>query len=127
MIFLGDIAIPFGVFPAFERLPASFGKSLVVANLEGGIVSTEDEGLQNKIKLFNCPDVIRVLESLNVIFIKDSRELSEIYSIIENELRSRYLLAYQSSHTSKDHDFRPVRVEMVRDGLTARTIHGYYP
>ena len=43
---------------------------------------------------------------------------------IESELRSQYLLVYQSQH-EEGGDFRRVEVEVK--GLKARTIPGYYP
>ncbi|MFQ5348896.1 MAG: VWA domain-containing protein [Thermoanaerobaculia bacterium] len=59
-------------------------------------------------------------------FIDDLSELERVYSTIEAELRSQYLLAYQSSAVAGS-DFRRVKVEIDRPGHTARTIPGYYP
>ncbi len=59
-------------------------------------------------------------------FIDDLNELERVYSDIETELRSQYLVAYQSSAESGS-EFRRVKVEIDRPGLTARTIPGYYP
>jgi Ca-activated chloride channel family protein len=53
-------------------------------------------------------------------------ELESIYEKIERELRTQYVLAYQSSATSGD-DYRTVEVTVDRPGLTAKTIPGYYP
>jgi Ca-activated chloride channel family protein len=58
--------------------------------------------------------------------IATARELERIYVRIEQELRSQYLLAYQSSHESGG-DFRRVEVRLGRDDLKAKTIPGYYP
>jgi len=60
-------------------------------------------------------------------FIKEATELTPIYAAIQKELRSRYLLAYQSSNTSKEQKFRTVEVKLARSGLEAKTIRGYYP
>lgn len=60
-------------------------------------------------------------------FIKEATELTPIYAAIQKELRSRYLLAYQSSNTSKEQRFRTVEVKLARSGLEAKTIRGYYP
>jgi len=60
-------------------------------------------------------------------FIQDATELAEIYQVIEQELRSRYYLAYQSSNTSDDEDFRSIEVEISQSGLEAKTLRGYYP
>ena len=58
--------------------------------------------------------------------IASAQELSGIYTRIERELRSQYLLAYQSSH-EKGGEFRRVEVEVNAQGLKAKTIPGYYP
>lgn len=54
-------------------------------------------------------------------------DLPGIYKQIETELRSRYLVAYNSSETSGVPGFRPVEVKMKKGGLKARTARGYYP
>jgi VWFA-related protein len=58
--------------------------------------------------------------------ITSARELQGIYTRIEQELRSQYLLAYQSTH-EEGGDFRRVEVEIGPQGLKAKTIPGYYP
>jgi Ca-activated chloride channel family protein len=60
-------------------------------------------------------------------FIDKAVELSGIYRGIETELRSQYLLAYQSSKQGSDGKFRGVEVKLNRPGLEARTVPGYYP
>lgn len=56
------------------------------------------------------------------------KELDGVYEKIEEELRSQYLLAYQSSQEEDDEDFREVQVEVLEPaGLEAKTIRGYYP
>ena len=60
-------------------------------------------------------------------FIDDIAELEAIYADIQRELRSRYLLAYQSSNTSGSRDFRTIEVEVDGSGLEAKTMRGYYP
>ena len=54
-------------------------------------------------------------------------ELAGTYRSIENELRSQYLLAYQSSKQGNDGKFRSVEIKLDRPGLEARTVPGYYP
>jgi VWFA-related protein len=54
-------------------------------------------------------------------------ELPAIYKQIESELRSRYLVAYNSNDTNSLPGFRPVEVKVKRNGLKARTARGYYP
>ncbi|MDX1630442.1 MAG: VWA domain-containing protein [Thermoanaerobaculia bacterium] len=60
-------------------------------------------------------------------FVDTASELVTIYQQIEDELRSQYLIAYQSSNTEGDDDFREVRLEVTEPGLEAETIRGYYP
>jgi len=60
-------------------------------------------------------------------FVNDVNELAEVYRIIQEELRSRYFVAYQSSNTADDTEFRTVEVEVTRPGLEAKTLRGYYP
>jgi Ca-activated chloride channel family protein len=60
-------------------------------------------------------------------FINDVNELPEVYRIIQEELRSRYFIAYQSTNTADDLGFRTVEVELDKSGLEAKTLRGYYP
>jgi VWFA-related protein len=60
-------------------------------------------------------------------FPRDAGELAAIYAAIEEELRSQYLIAYQSASARDDGGFRVVDLKLSRSGLTAKTIRGYYP
>ncbi len=60
-------------------------------------------------------------------FIRNVLELSGIYDRVQRDLRSQYLIAYQSSNTSKSEEFRQVRLEVDRSGATVKTMSGYYP
>jgi Ca-activated chloride channel family protein len=61
-------------------------------------------------------------------FISKAEELQGVYDQIETELRSRYLLAYNSdSESDENKGFREVEVKVDKHGLKARTIRGYYP
>lgn len=51
--------------------------------------------------------------------------LGKVYASIQQEVRSQYLLAYQSTST-KD-GFRRIEVKVARKGLEAKTIAGYFP
>jgi Ca-activated chloride channel family protein len=59
-------------------------------------------------------------------FLQDASQLAAIYTTIQQELRSQYLVAYQSTNTTGD-DFRTVEVKLARGGLEAKTMRGYYP
>lgn len=63
-------------------------------------------------------------------FINKAEELRGVYDQIEMELRSRYLLAYNSdleTNEQGEREFREVEVKVKKRGLEARTIRGYYP
>lgn len=59
-------------------------------------------------------------------YIENAGQLGRIYDDIQLELRSQYLLAYQSTQPIAKTGFREVKVK-VRKGLEAKTIRGYYP
>jgi VWFA-related protein len=61
-------------------------------------------------------------------FLKNVDELAGIYATVEEELRSQYLIAYQSTNTtSGGNTFRSVDLKVNKPGLEAKTIRGYYP
>jgi Ca-activated chloride channel family protein len=60
-------------------------------------------------------------------FVSEGGELPAIYDDIQRELRSRYLLAYQSTNTDRSLRFRAVEVKLGKPGLEAKTMRGYYP
>ncbi len=60
-------------------------------------------------------------------FIDGITDLGGVYSVIQRELRSQYLVAYQSSNTSGDDGFRRVDLEVDRPAVTVKTLSGYYP
>jgi Ca-activated chloride channel family protein len=60
-------------------------------------------------------------------FIRDIGDLRKIYHTIQQELRSQYMIAYQSSNTSGDTAFRTVELKVNRAGVDVKTMRGYYP
>ena len=60
-------------------------------------------------------------------FVDDATALAEIYRQIEEELRSQYLIAYQSTNSGSGDDFRVVELQVDAPGAKAETIRGYYP
>ncbi len=62
-------------------------------------------------------------------FVEKASELSSVYQSIEEEVRTQYLLAYQSSHSGNGNreKFREVKIRLERPGLEAKSIPGYYP
>jgi Ca-activated chloride channel family protein len=59
-------------------------------------------------------------------YIENAGQLGRIYDDIQLELRSQYLLAYQSTQPIAKTGFREVKVKVAK-GLEAKTIRGYYP
>lgn len=59
-------------------------------------------------------------------FIDDVAELESIYARVQEELRSKYLLVYQSTSDKDESEFRRVEVK-VEGGGEVRTAAGYYP
>ncbi len=60
-------------------------------------------------------------------FLGSIAELPAVYSSIEEELRSQYLVAYQSKNTARDRAFRSIDLEVARRGVEVKTLRGYYP
>jgi Ca-activated chloride channel family protein len=58
-------------------------------------------------------------------FINDSHDLAKVYTAIEQELRSQYVLSYQSTNTGEG--FRRIEVKVKRPGVSAKALSGYYP
>ncbi len=54
-------------------------------------------------------------------------ELAGIYRTIQDEIRSRYLIGYQSSNTTESKAFREVEVRVARPGLEVKTMRGVLP
>jgi Ca-activated chloride channel family protein len=62
-----------------------------------------------------------------VFYASSGDTLAEVYNAISDQLRAQFLISYKSPSTKPAQEFRTVKVEVGRPGLTARTIVGYYP
>ena len=60
-------------------------------------------------------------------FIRDIKDLAATYAQLEKDLRSQYLLAYETQSMTKDKTYRKVEVKVSRPGMTVRTIRGFIP
>lgn len=60
-------------------------------------------------------------------FIHDIKQLGETYTQLEKDLRSQYLIAYNTQSTGKDRTYRKVDVTVSRPNATVRTIRGFIP
>ena len=59
--------------------------------------------------------------------VPNARGLERVYEAIQEEVRSQYLLAYQSHLPDGDGGYRRVEVKVHKPGLKAKTVPGYYP
>ncbi|HJT18627.1 MAG TPA: VWA domain-containing protein, partial [Thermoanaerobaculia bacterium] len=60
-------------------------------------------------------------------FIRDVKKLDETYAELEKDLRSQYLIAYDSETSKADKKYRPIEVTVDRPDAHVRTIRGYLP
>lgn len=62
-------------------------------------------------------------------FVDKASELDGVYQSIEEEVRTQYLLAYQSTQSGNGarEKFRQVQIKLQKSGLEAKSIPGYYP
>ena len=60
-------------------------------------------------------------------FVEDVGELPAVYQAIQEDLRSQYFIAYQSTSDKDADELRLIRVEVERRGVEVRTVSGYYP
>lgn len=60
-------------------------------------------------------------------FVASGGALERVYSRIERDLRSQYLLAYTSSSSSPPGTWRALEVRVRRPGVEVRTLAGYVP
>jgi VWFA-related protein len=60
-------------------------------------------------------------------FVDSASDLQGVYAEIGEDLRSRYLLAYQPSNAGKPGEFHPVAVQVDRPGVEVEAMTGYFP
>ena len=60
-------------------------------------------------------------------YVSKAEELASIYKQIEQEVRSRYLLAFQAGAGGPKSGYRAVEVKSRKSGLKVRAARGYYP
>lgn len=62
-----------------------------------------------------------------LFYIDSARNLGRVYETIQQDLRSQYLLAYQSSGATEADEYREVEIKVREKGLEAKSLRGYYP
>jgi Ca-activated chloride channel family protein len=60
-------------------------------------------------------------------FIGNVKELKATYTKLENDLRSQYLVSYNTESSKKDTKYRTVEVKVNRPDAKVRTIRGFIP
>ena len=60
-------------------------------------------------------------------FIGNVKHLQETYTQLEKDLRSQYLIAYDTHSSKTDRAYRAVHVDVDRPGARVRTIRGFLP
>jgi Ca-activated chloride channel family protein len=60
-------------------------------------------------------------------FPSTAAEIDAAYAMIEQELRARYLLAYQPTKPPHEGEYRPVEVKVAKAGWVVKTAPGYMP
>ncbi len=60
-------------------------------------------------------------------FLSGDSELADVYSEIDMELRTLYLLAFTSNSTKKAEELREIKVKVDQRRLKVHTISGYFP
>ena len=60
-------------------------------------------------------------------FIRNADHLAETYTQLEKDLRSQYLIAYDTQSSKTDRAYRTVQVEVDKPGARVRTIRGFLP
>lgn len=105
----------------------SFEDTLEFAQFSGVAVYSIGIGIAR-----NDHEAQRVLRRLasqtggDYYLIDSARELERIYAKIEGELRSQYLIGYQSPQSGSE-EFRRVEIHSSRPNLEVKTVPGYYP
>jgi VWFA-related protein len=60
-------------------------------------------------------------------FVRRVEDLGETYKKLEQDLRSQYLISYQTESSKTDTDYRTVEVKVDRPDAKVRTIRGFIP
>jgi Ca-activated chloride channel family protein len=60
-------------------------------------------------------------------FVRRVDQLAETYDRLEKDLRSQYLLSYQTESSKKDQTYRTIEVKVDRPNARVRTIRGFIP
>ena len=105
-----------------------FRSALEYARRSGVVVYTVGLGIgRMMLSVRNSLNKLTEQTGGRAFYISKALELNEVYAEIEKELRSQYLLAFQSDRPATDEVFREIEVKVKGGRRKARTIAGYYP
>ncbi|HEX9984705.1 MAG TPA: VWA domain-containing protein [Thermoanaerobaculia bacterium] len=62
-----------------------------------------------------------------VYLVRDVKQLKDTYAQLEKDLRSQYLVSYETESTKKDQNYRTVEVKVDVPDAKVRTIRGFIP
>ena len=91
-------------------------------------ISTNSTGFFN----LSAPKTDKLLKKLaeetggRAFFPFKAEDLTQSFQDISTELRSQYSLAYRSTNTLRDGNFRSIRIELDRKNLKVKSRKGYY-
>lgn len=150
----GNTAVWEGISLALEELAETSGRRALVVFYDGDdedesysyrktldlarssrlpvyLIVMNDEAARTDGRGFNVRSRVAKLEQLartgggRVFYVRTDADLTPIFADIGEELRSHYLLTYYPERALENPEWRPIRVEVAREGLTARTLSGY--
>lgn len=94
------------------------------------LVLMNDEAARTDGRSFSTRTFVSKLERMaragggRVYYVRHDEDLAPIFASISRELRSHYLLTYYPKEEPGGPNWRQVNVELMRNGVTARTIEG---
>jgi Ca-activated chloride channel family protein len=106
----------------------SFDDTLELARRSGVAIYTLGIGL-SRLNLEGRTRLGRLAEETGgrAFFPSAGEDLAPLWAAIGEELRTRWLIAYQSTGTGGPDKFRTVDVQVARPGVEVQALRGYYP
>jgi Ca-activated chloride channel family protein len=110
-------------FASCLRLARRLGTPIYVILSNGELVRTGGRGLYVRPLLARFRRLTRAVGG-HLYLARVDATLEHVYAEIAAELRSQYLLGFYAA--AGDEEWRPLRVEVRRPGVEARTLEGYF-
>ncbi len=122
LVLVSDGADEHSRFGVEEAIEFAKRRGIAVYTIGAGFSPDLDRRSLGGVKLLR--DLAKTTGGL-VFFVDTNKDLARALARIEEDLRSQYLLAYAPPEGQRG-VFREVEVEVLRPGLEARTIRGYF-